>query len=62
MPWSARPSAPIANHQAIQFMLADMAVALEATRCLLLKAADGRSGAGSTRRIEHGCSMAPTPR
>ncbi|PSM30917.1 acyl-CoA dehydrogenase family protein, partial [Haliangium sp. UPWRP_2] len=30
---------PIANHQAIQFMLSDMAVALEATRCLLLKAA-----------------------
>ncbi len=34
---------PIANYQAIQFMLADMATELEAARVLLWKAADARS-------------------
>jgi alkylation response protein AidB-like acyl-CoA dehydrogenase len=35
---------PLANYQAIQFMIADMATELDAARLLMLKAADTRSG------------------
>ena len=56
---------PIANYQAIQWMLADIATELDAARLLTLKAADARSAArpaharssdGETLRIRSGAS------